>query len=122
MNGFSILEYNNIIFFIFISFALSAFVFFLSYFLIKKNTYSDKNSPFECGYAPFQDSRNRFDVRFYLVGILFIIFDLEIIFLFPWCVTLRSVGAFGFWTMFSFLFILIIGFVYEWKKGALEWK
>jgi NADH-quinone oxidoreductase subunit A len=83
---------------------------------------SEKNSPYECGFEAFEDSRMRFDVRYYLVAILFIIFDLEIAFLFPWAVALREIGLFGFGAMVVFLGILIIGFVYEWKRGALEWE
>ena len=82
----------------------------------------EKTSPYECGFAPFGDSRMRFDVRFYLVAILFIIFDLEVAFLFPWAVALGDVGMFGFWSMVLFLAVLTIGFVYEWRKGALEWE
>ena len=83
---------------------------------------SEKNSPYECGFEAFEDARTRFDVRYYLVAILFILFDLEIAFLFPWAVVLPDIGIFGFWSMMIFLAILIIGFVYEWKKGALEWE
>jgi NADH-quinone oxidoreductase subunit A len=82
----------------------------------------EKNSPYECGFAPFSDARMKFDVRFYLVSLLFIIFDLEVAFLFPWAVTLKDIGASGFWSMMVFLSILTIGFVYEWQKGALEWE
>ena len=81
----------------------------------------EKNSAYECGFNPFDDARMRFDVRFYLVSILFIIFDLEVAFLFPWAITLRENGLFGFWSMMIFLAVLTIGFVYEWRKGALEW-
>lgn len=83
---------------------------------------AEKNSPYECGFEPFEDSRQKFDVRFYLVAILFIIFDLEIAFLFPWAVVLDQVGVFGFWAMVIFLTILIVGFIYEWKNGALDWE
>ena len=83
---------------------------------------SEKLSAYECGFEAFDDSRGRFDVRFYLVAILFIIFDLEVAFLFPWAVSLREVGLFGFWSMMIFLTILTVGFLYEWKKGALEWE
>lgn len=82
----------------------------------------DKLAPFECGFDPFEDARMKFDVRFYLVAILFIIFDLEIAFLFPWAVVIDSIGWFGFWTMMIFLGLLVVGFLYEWKKGALEWE
>jgi NADH-quinone oxidoreductase subunit A len=81
-----------------------------------------KLSPYECGFEPFEDARIRFDVRYYLVAILFIIFDLEVAFLFPWAVSLADLGAFGFWSMIVFLGVLTIGFIYEWKKGALEWE
>ena len=83
---------------------------------------SEKNSQYECGFAPFEDARLKFDVRFYLVAILFIIFDLEVAFLFPWAVTLDSIGWLGFSAMGIFLLLLLIGFIYEWKKGALEWE
>jgi NADH-quinone oxidoreductase subunit A len=83
---------------------------------------SAKLSPYECGFEPFDDARIRFDVRYYLVAILFIIFDLEVAFLFPWAVSLGDLGAFGFWSMLIFLAVLTIGFIYEWKKGALEWE
>ncbi len=83
---------------------------------------SEKLSPYECGFEPFEDSRMKFDVRYYLVAILFIIFDLEIAFLFPWAVVLDQIGLFGFLAMMLFLAILVIGFIYEWKKGALEWE
>jgi NADH-quinone oxidoreductase subunit A len=82
---------------------------------------SEKLSPYECGFEAFEDSRVKFDVRYYLVAILFIIFDLEIAFLFPWAVVMDTLGWFGFWAMVVFLGILVVGFVYEWKKGALEW-
>ncbi len=83
---------------------------------------SEKNSPYECGFEAFEDARMKFDVRYYLVAILFILFDLEIAFLFPWAVALREIGAFGFWAMMVFLAILVIGFIYEWVKGALNWE
>ena len=87
----------------------------------KAKTDADKLSPYECGFEAFEDSRMKFDVRYYLVAILFIVFDLEIAFLFPWAVDLPSIGGFGLWAMGVFLFILVVGFIYEWKKGALEW-
>ncbi|MEO1946673.1 MAG: NADH-quinone oxidoreductase subunit A [Methylophilaceae bacterium] len=82
---------------------------------------AEKNSPYECGFEAFGDARMKFDVRYYLVAILFILFDLEIAFLFPWAVALPDIGLFGFLAMMVFLFVLVVGFVYEWKKGALEW-
>ncbi len=94
----------------------------LSYFIAPKKPYGEKLSPYECGFEAFEDSRMKFDVRFYLVAILFIIFDLEIAFLFPWAVVLGEIGWFGFTAMAVFLGILVIGFIYEWKKGALEWE
>ena len=81
-----------------------------------------KNSPYECGFEAFEDARMKFDVRYYLVAILFILFDLEIAFLFPWAVALKEIGAVGFWTIMLFLAILVVGFAYEWKKGALDWE
>jgi NADH-quinone oxidoreductase subunit A len=83
---------------------------------------SEKLSPYECGFEAFEDARMKFDVRFYLIAILFILFDLEIAFLFPWAVVLKEIGLFGFFAMMLFLGILVVGFVYEWKKGALEWE
>jgi NADH:ubiquinone oxidoreductase subunit 3 (subunit A) len=82
----------------------------------------EKISAYECGFDPFDDARGQFEIRFYLVAILFIIFDLEVTFLFPWAVTLENQSAFGFWTMMLFLFILTVGFAYEWRKGALDWE
>jgi NADH-quinone oxidoreductase subunit A len=82
----------------------------------------EKLSSYECGFEPFEDARVKFDVRYYLVAILFIIFDLEIAFLFPWAIVLKEIGVIGFWAMFVFLGILVVGFIYEWKKGALEWE
>ena len=83
---------------------------------------SEKLSPYECGFEAFEDARMKFDVRYYLIAILFILFDLEIAFLFPWAVVLREIGFFGFMSMFLFLAILVVGFIYEWMKGALEWE
>ena len=87
-----------------------------------QNPDSEKLSPYECGFEAFEDARMKFDVRYYLVAILFILFDLEIAFLFPWAVVLQDIGWFGFWAMLVFLGILVVGFIYEWKKGALEWE
>ena len=83
---------------------------------------SEKQSPYECGFEAFEDARMKFDVRYYLVAILFIIFDLEIAFLFPWAVALGEIGMAGFWAMMIFLGVLVVGFIYEWRKGALEWE
>ncbi len=88
----------------------------------RQKPYAEKLSAYECGFEAFDDARRRFDVRFYLVAILFIIFDLEVAFLFPWAVSLGSIGVFGFWSMVAFLGVLTIGFIYEWRKGALDWE
>jgi NADH-quinone oxidoreductase subunit A len=94
----------------------------MSFIVAKQKPDSEKVSAYECGFEAFDDARARFDVRFYLVAILFIIFDLEIAFLFPWAVALGDIGVAGFWSMMIFLGILTVGFIYEWKKGALEWE
>ena len=105
-----------------VSLVISCLVFAISYFLSSRSIDKEKVSAYECGFNPFEDARNQFDVRFYLVAILFIIFDLEVSFLFPWAVTLNNITIFAFWSMFVFLLILTVGFIYEWKKGALEWE
>ena len=114
-------DYLSIIIFLFIAIILSVGFIVLNFFLSPRNPDPEKLSAYECGFEAFGDSRMEFDVRFYLVAILFIIFDLEIAFLFPWAISLGNIGALGFWSMMIFLFILTIGFVYEWKKGALDW-
>ena len=101
---------------------LSSIIILLSYFLVFQQADNEKISAYECGFQPFEEARSQFDVRFYLVAILFIIFDLEIMFLFPWSISLSFLGVFGFWLMIFFLFLLTLGFVYEWKKGALDWE
>ncbi|MBO0711239.1 MAG: NADH-quinone oxidoreductase subunit A [Acetobacteraceae bacterium] len=88
----------------------------------RQKPYAEKLSAYECGFEPFDDARRRFDVRYYLVAILFIIFDLEVAFLFPWAVSLSAIGAFGFLSMLGFLAVLTVGFIYEWRKGALDWE
>tara|TARA_B100001175_G_C19367930_1_gene570319 strand:+ start:189 stop:557 length:369 start_codon:yes stop_codon:yes gene_type:complete len=115
-------DYLSIIIFIFIALALSIGFIAINYAVSPKNPDPEKLSAYECGFSPFSDSRIKFDVRFYLVAILFIIFDLEIAFLFPWAISLGNIGLLGFYSMMAFLFILTVGFVYEWKKGALEWE
>jgi len=105
-----------------IALGLSCAFIVVNFFLSPKNPDPEKLSAYECGFDPFEDSRMEFDVRFYLVAILFIIFDLEIAFLFPWAISLGSIGILGFMSMMIFLFILTIGFIYEWKKGALDWE
>ena len=115
-------EYLPILIFIFISFALAVGMTAASFIIGDTKPDKEKLSAYECGFEAFDDARGRFDVRFYLVAILFIIFDLEVAFLFPWAISLGDIGAFGFWSMMFFLLVLTIGFVYEWKKGALEWE
>ena len=114
-------EYLSIIIFLFVALSLSVGFIVLNFLFSPKNPDPEKLSAYECGFEAFGDSRMEFDVRFYLVAILFIIFDLEIAFLFPWAISLGNLGPLGFWSMMVFLFILTIGFVYEWKKGALDW-
>ena len=104
------------------TFGLSCAFVIINFILSPKHPDPEKLSAYECGFEPFQDSRMEFDVRFYLVAILFIIFDLEIAFLFPWAISLGKIGFLGFTSMMIFLFILTIGFIYEWKKGALDWE
>ena len=115
-------DYLPIILFLFIALVLSAGFIVVNFLFSPNNPDPEKLSAYECGFEAFDDSRMEFDVRFYLVAILFIIFDLEIAFLFPWAISLGSIGALGFWSMMTFLAILTIGFIYEWKKGALEWE
>ena len=115
-------DYLSIIFFLVIALGLSLSFILLNFIFSPKKPDPEKLSAYECGFEAFDDSRMEFDVRFYLVAILFIIFDLEIAFLFPWAISLGSLGALGFWSMMIFLGILTIGFIYEWKKGALEWE
>ena len=114
-------DYLSIVIFLFVALVLSTGFIVLNFLFSPKNPNTEKLSAYECGFEAFGDSRMEFDVRFYLVAILFIIFDLEIAFLFPWAVSLGSLGALGFWSMMIFLLILTIGFIYEWKKGALDW-
>ena len=115
-------DYLAIILFLFVSFALSLGFIILNFLLSPKKPDPEKLSAYECGFEAFSDSRMEFDVRFYLVAILFIIFDLEIAFLFPWAVTLINTGLFGFWSMMVFLSVLTVGYVYECKKGAIDWE
>jgi NADH-quinone oxidoreductase subunit A len=115
-------NYLPVLIFAVISLALAAVVISLGYFLGTHRPDSEKLSPYECGFESFEDARMKFDVRYYLVAILFIIFDLEIAFLFPWAIVFNQIGLFGFASMAIFLGILVIGFIYEWKKGALEWE
>ena len=115
------IEYFILLIHFLLSFIIAIIIIFFSYLLITQQPDNQKLSTYECGFDSFGDARNPLSVHFYLVGILFIIFDLEIMFLFPWAVFLSEVGILGFWNMFFFLFILVIGFIYEWLKGALNW-
>lgn len=115
-------EYLPILLFLAIAIGLAVVVVAASFIVSRQNPDSEKVSAYECGFEPFDDARSKFDVRFYLVAILFIIFDLEVAFLFPWAISLGDTGTFGFWSMMGFLSVLTIGFIYEWKKGALEWE
>ena len=115
-------DYLSIIIFLFIAIGLSVSFIVLNFIFSPKKPDPEKLSAYECGFEAFDDSRMEFDVRFYLVAILFIIFDLEIAFLFPWAISLGGIGALGFWSMMFFLGVLTVGFIYEWKKGALEWE
>ena len=114
-------EYLPILIFLGIAAGIGLLLLGLGFLIGHGEKNDDKLSPYECGFEPFDDSRMKFDVRYYLVAILFIIFDLEIAFLFPWAVSLDSIGKFGLLAMALFLAILVVGFIYEWKKGALEW-
>ena len=115
-------DYFSIILFLVISLSLSVGFILMNFLLSPRKPDPEKLSAYECGFEPFSDSRMEFDVRFYLVAILFIIFDLEIAFLFPWAISLGQIGIFGFVSMMIFLAILTVGFIYEWKKGALDWE
>ena len=115
-------DYFSIILFLIIALVLSAGFVIINFVFSPKKPDPEKLSAYECGFEPFNDSRMEFDVRFYLVAILFIIFDLEIAFLFPWAISLGNIGLLGFCSMMIFLLILTVGFIYEWKKGALDWE
>ena len=115
-------DYFSIILFLFIAIILSVGFVVANFLAAPSNPDPEKLSAYECGFEAFDDSRIEFDVRFYLVAILFIIFDLEIAFLFPWAISLGAIGSLGFTSMMIFLFILTVGFIYEWKKGALDWE
>ena len=115
-------NYLPILIFIGVGIALGVAPMVVGFILGPRRPDSEKTSPYECGFEAFEDSRMKFDVRYYLVAILFIIFDLEIAFLFPWAVVLDEIGMFGFAAMMLFLGVLVVGFIYEWKKGALEWE
>ena len=115
-------DYLPILVFLGVSLALALVLMLSAVVIAVRNPDPEKTSAYECGFNAFDDARMKFDVRFYLVSILFIIFDLEVAFLFPWAVSFSSMGLVGFWSMMVFLAVLTIGFAYEWKKGALEWE
>ncbi len=115
-------EYLPILIFLGIAVAIGAGLILAAVVLAVRHPDPEKLSIYECGFNAFDDARMRFDVRFYLVALLFIIFDLEVAFLFPWAIAFRDIGAFGFWSMMVFLAVLTVGFAYEWRKGALEWQ
>ncbi len=117
-----LINYLPILVFIAVAAVIAGAAVVLSFLVGKQNPDAEKLSAYECGFDAFDDARHKFDVRFYLVAILFIIFDLEIAFLFPWAVTLGDIGMFGFWSMVVFLGVLTVGFIYEWNKGALDWE
>lgn len=120
--NYSTIVYIDVLFYIFCAFILGIVLLTLVYWITPKHADSEKTSAYECGFEPFADARGKFDVKFYLVSILFLLFDLEVSFLFPWAVSLFGIGLAGFITMCVFLFILSIGFAYEWATGALEWE
>ena len=117
-----LVNYYPILIFLLIAGVVASVMVGGSRLIAPSNPYPEKLSAYECGFEPFDDARRRFDVRFYLVAILFIIFDLEVAFLFPWAVSLSEIGLFGFFSMLVFLAVLTVGFIYEWNKGALEWE
>jgi NADH-quinone oxidoreductase subunit A len=116
-----LIDYLPIALFLAVALVFCGLLMVAPFLIVVQNPDPEKVSAYECGFNAFDDARMKFDVRFYLVSILFIIFDLEIAFLFPWAVAFKDIGAFGFWSMMIFLGVLTIGFIYEWKKGALEW-
>lgn len=117
-----LVEYLPILIFLAVGLGLGGALFAVGRFLGPHRPNSEKQSAYECGFEAFEDARAQFDVRYYLVAVLFIIFDLEIAFFFPWAVALRDVGMAGFWAMMLFLGVLVVGFIYEWRKGALDWE
>lgn len=116
------LEYLNLLVFLIFAILLSTVILGASYLLAKQNPDSEKLSAYECGFEPYEDARHSFDVQFCVVAILFIVFDIEIMFLMPWCVTLAKLDPLGFWVMVDFLFELTVGFFYVWYAGALDWN
>lgn len=117
-----LMNYLPVLIFIIVSLVIAGALLIMPYIVAYRSPDPEKLSAYECGFNSFDDARMKFDIRFYLVSILFIIFDLEVAFLFPWAVAFRDIGMFGFWSMMLFLGVLTVGFIYEWKKGALEWN
>jgi NADH-quinone oxidoreductase subunit A len=114
-------EYLGVFIYVLIAIVLALLIVFLSYFLVTQRPETEKLSTYECGFEPYEDGRNRFHIRFYVVAILFILFDIEIIFFLPWCASLSQLNLLGFWSMIEFLLELGIGFIYVWSVGAIEW-
>jgi NADH-quinone oxidoreductase subunit A len=117
-----LIDYVPIVVFLVIAAGITTVMIGASFILAQQKPDSEKLSAYECGFEAFTDARSKFDVRFYLVAMLFIIFDLDLAFLFPWAISLKDTGGFGFWSMVVFIGVFIVGFVYEWNKGALEWE
>ena len=115
-------EYSSVLLFLLIAIVLSVIIVFFSYALAVQNPESEKLSTYECGFEPYEDARHKFDVRFYLVAILFIVFDIETMYLLPWCISVSQLNLLGFWSMIDFIIELGIGFVYVWYLGALDWS
>ncbi len=115
-------EYSSVLLFLLIAIVLSIVIVFFSYVLAVQNPESEKLSTYECGFEPYEDARHKFDVRFYLVAILFIVFDIETMYLLPWCISVSQLNLLGFWSMIDFIIELGIGFVYVWYLGALDWS
>lgn len=122
MENFVLAEYLPVLIFLIMATGIALVSLILPVIIAPKKPYGEKMSPYECGFEAFDNARSKFDVRFYLVAILFIVFDLEVAFLFPWVMAFGTIGLFGFFSMMIFLLVLTIGFIYEWKKGALEWE
>jgi NADH-quinone oxidoreductase subunit A len=120
MNALFFLEYNAILIYLIISLVIAVALVIVSYLFAKQVGGTEKLSTYECGFEPFEDARNTFDIKFYIIAILFIIFDIEVAFLFPWSVAFNYTGSFGFWIVMDFIVELVIGYVYIWKKGALD--
>lgn len=122
LNFYFFTEYYEFFFYFFFTFIVSSLILFLCYLITVKNPSTEKNFGYECGFDPFSDARSPFNVKFYLVSIVFIIFDIEVAFFFPFAISLKEILWFGYFSMYGFIFILLVGFLYEWKKGSLDWS